>query len=56
MANLKIIICDVGNAASAIVKVPTGYSIMIDCGCNNEKDNPVDIFSEMQNGCNLKIT
>lgn len=44
MADLKIIICDVGNAASAIVKMPTGYSIMIDCGCNNEKDNPVDIF------------
>ena len=44
MADLKIIICDVGNAASAIVKVPTGYSIMIDCGCNQEKNNPVDIF------------
>ena len=28
MADLKIII-DVGNAASAIVKVPTGYSMMI---------------------------
>lgn len=44
MADLKIIICDVGNAASAIVKVPTGYSMMIDCGCNQEKDNPVDVF------------
>ncbi len=44
MADLKIIICDVGNAASAIVKVPTGYSMMIDCGCNEEKDNPVDVF------------
>lgn len=44
MADLKIIICDVGNAASAIVKVPTGYSMMIDCGCNQEKNNPVDIF------------
>ena len=30
MADLKIIICDVGNAASAIVKVPAGYSMMID--------------------------
>ena len=44
MADLKIIICDVGNAASAIVKVPTGYSMMIDCGCNQEKNNPVDVF------------
>lgn len=44
MADLKIIICDVGNAASAIVKVPAGYSMMIDCGCNQEKNNPVDIF------------
>lgn len=44
MADLKIIICDVGNAASAIVKVPAGYSMMIDCGCNQEKDNPVDVF------------
>ena len=44
MADLKIIICDVGNAASAIVKVPIGYSMMIDCGCNQEKDNPVDVF------------
>lgn len=41
---MKIIICGVGNAASAIVKVPTGYSMMIDCGCNQEKNNPVDIF------------
>lgn len=41
---MKIIICDVGNAASAIVKVPAGYSMMIDCGCNQEKNNPVDIF------------
>lgn len=32
MADLKIIICDVGNAASTIVKVPKGYSMMIDCG------------------------
>ena len=38
MEDLKIIICDVGNAASAIVKVPTGYSMMIDCGCNHEKN------------------
>ena len=45
MTDLKILICDVENAASAIVKVPTGYSMMIDCGCNQEKNNPVDIFS-----------
>lgn len=39
MTDLKILICDVENAASAIVKVPTGYSMMIDCICHLERES-----------------
>ncbi|WP_281758032.1 MBL fold metallo-hydrolase [Succinatimonas hippei] len=41
---MKIIICDVGNAACAIVTSSTGYTMMIDCGCHADKINPVEIF------------
>ena len=41
---MKIIICDVGNAASAFVTSSTGMTMMIDCGSNPEKENPVDVF------------
>lgn len=41
---MKIIICDVGNAASAFVTSSTGMTMMIDCGSNSEKENPVDTF------------
>ena len=41
---MKVIICDVGNASSAIVVANSGYAMMIDCGSNSEKTNPVDIF------------
>lgn len=41
---MKIIICDVGNGACAIITSSSGYTMMIDCGCNAEKTNPVEIF------------
>lgn len=41
---MKIIICDVGNAASAFVTSSTGMTMMVDCGSNSEKENPVDVF------------
>lgn len=41
---MRLIICDVGNAACAIVTARSGYTMMIDCGSSNEKTNPVDIF------------
>lgn len=41
---MKIIICDVGDAACAFVTSNNGHTMMIDCGSNDQKDNPVDIF------------
>lgn len=45
MTDLKILICDVGNAASAIVTVPTGYSMMIDCICHLESPSKADLLN-----------
>lgn len=45
---MKILICDVGNAASAFVVANNGYTMMIDCGSNQDKVNPVDLFKSMQ--------
>lgn len=42
---MKIIICDVGNAACAIVTASNGYTMMIDCGCHADKTNPVETFN-----------
>lgn len=41
---MKVIICDVGDAACAFVTSNNGHTMMIDCGSNDQKDNPVDIF------------
>lgn len=41
---MKTIICDVGNAACAIVTASSGYTMMIDCGCHADKTNPVETF------------
>ena len=43
---MKVIICDVGDAACAFVSSANGKTMMIDCGCSPgpDKTNPVDIF------------
>ena len=41
---MKIIICDVGNAACAFITSHNGYTMMIDCGDSCDKKNPVDVF------------
>lgn len=41
---MKIIICDVGDAACAFVTSSNGNTMMIDCGSNDEKENPVSVF------------
>ncbi len=41
---MKVIICDVGNAASAFVTDNNGNTMMIDCGSKVGKANPVDVF------------
>ena len=46
---MKIIICDVGDAACAFVTSPKGYTMMIDCGSSDNKDNPVDTFKRNKN-------
>lgn len=45
---MKIIICDVGDAACAFVSSSNGKTMMIDCGCSlgSDKTNPVDIFHQ----------
>ena len=43
---MKVIICDVGDAACAFVSSDNGKTMMIDCGCSLglDKTNPVDVF------------
>ena len=41
---MKIIICDVGDAACAFLTSPNAYTMMIDCGSSDDKTNPVDLF------------
>ena len=41
---MRIIICDVGDAACAYVTSKNGHTMMIDCGSNEFKENPVDVF------------
>jgi hypothetical protein len=43
---MKITIFDVANAACALVVFPNGNSMMIDCGCNDNKDCPVDLINQ----------
>lgn len=51
---MKVIIFDVGNASSALVVSPNGYGMMIDCGCNSEKTNPIETINRNQEWLNLK--
>ena len=46
--SMKIIICDVGDAACAFVTSANGKTMMIDCGCSldSDKTNPVDVFHQ----------
>ena len=39
---MKLIIFDVGNAFCSLVSSPNGYGLMVDCGSNEDKENPVD--------------
>lgn len=41
---MKLIIFDVGNAACSVISSPNNYGLMVDCGSNTEKTNPVDSF------------
>lgn len=45
---MKIIICDVGDAACAIVTAKSGYTMMVDCGSKSDKTNPVDTFMSLK--------
>lgn len=45
---MKIIICDVGDAACNIIVSPNGYVMMIDCGCCNHKQNPIETINNTQ--------
>lgn len=41
---MKLIVFDVGNAACSVISSPTNIGMMIDCGSNSEKTNPVDLY------------
>lgn len=51
---MRLIICDVGNAACAIVTASSGYTMMIDCGSSQEKPNPVSTFNNYKNWLKVK--
>jgi len=42
---MKLIVFDVGNAACTLIATPSKYGMMIDCGSNSEKINPIDLYS-----------
>lgn len=48
---MKVIICDVGDAACAFVASANGKTMMIDCGSSlgPDKNNPVDLFYQCAN-------
>ena len=43
---MKLIVFDVGDAACSIISSPTSKGLMIDCGSNSEKPNPVDSYNK----------
>lgn len=51
---MKIIIFDVGNAACAAIISPNGYLMMIDCGSNSEKVNPVNFIKDYMSELSIK--
>lgn len=51
---MKIIICDVGDAACAIVTAKSGYTMMVDCGSKLDKTNPIDTFKNQKDWLGAK--
>jgi len=47
---MKLLIFDVGDAACSLISSPNQYGLMVDCGSNGDKGNPIDII----NGQNMK--
>ena len=51
---MKLIIFDVGNAFCSLVSSPNGYGLMVDCGSNEDKENPVDAIYRYRNWLQLR--
>lgn len=51
---MRLIICDVGNAACAIITSPSGYAMMVDCGSCDTKTNPVVTFNRYKDWLGAK--
>lgn len=51
---MKVIICDVGDAACAIVTAKSGYTMMVDCGSKSDKTNPVETFKKQKDWLGAK--
>ncbi len=42
---MRLIVFDVGDAACSVISSPNNFVLMVDCGSNSEKTNPVDLFN-----------
>lgn len=51
---MKLIIFDVGNAFCSLVSSPNGYGLMVDCGSNEDKENPIDAIRRYRNWLKLR--
>ena len=51
---MKLIVFDVGNAFCSLVSSPNGYGLMVDCGSNEDKENPVDAIYRYRNWLQLR--
>ena len=51
---MKLIIFDVGNAFCSLVSSPNGYGLMVDCGSNEDKENPVDAIRRYRDWLQLR--
>lgn len=51
---MKLIVFDVGNAFCSLVSSPNGYGLMVDCGSNEDKENPVDAIRRYRDWLQLR--
>jgi beta-lactamase superfamily II metal-dependent hydrolase len=51
---MKLIIFDVGNAACSVISSPNKVGMMIDCGSNSTKTNPVVLYNNNKEWLDIK--
>jgi beta-lactamase superfamily II metal-dependent hydrolase len=50
---MKLIVFDVNNGACSLAVCPNGYSLMVDCGCHEEKMCPVEKTHQLRHGLGM---